>query len=111
VSLDILGDHWSLLIVRDTMVRGYRRFKQSQESGEGIASNISAELLRKLESAGIIVAVPHAVDRRRLAYRLTATDVDLAQTAFRAARLGRASRTNRCAVHRDRRDGGEPCGP
>jgi len=43
---------WSLLIIRDLMVRGFRTFKEFQESDEGIATNILADRLRKLKSAG-----------------------------------------------------------
>ena len=39
-SLEIFGDRWSLLIIRDLMIRGLRNFKDFQHSGEGIASNI-----------------------------------------------------------------------
>jgi DNA-binding HxlR family transcriptional regulator len=78
VSLDVLGDRWSLLIIRDMMVRGYRTFKEFQESGEGIASNILADRLRKLQSAAIIVVEPDTSDRRRVAYRLTEKGIDLA---------------------------------
>jgi DNA-binding HxlR family transcriptional regulator len=78
VSLEILGDRWSLLIIRDVMVRGFRTFKQFQESGEGIATNILADRLRKLEAAGIITAEVGEKDRRSLTYRLTAKGIDLA---------------------------------
>jgi DNA-binding HxlR family transcriptional regulator len=78
VSLEIFGDRWSLLIVRDMMVRAFRTFKQFQESGEGIASNILSDRLRKLESAEIIVAEADLVDRRRMTYRLTEKGIDLA---------------------------------
>jgi DNA-binding HxlR family transcriptional regulator len=78
VSLEILGDRWSLLIVRDMMVRAFRTFKQFEESGEGIATNILADRLRKLEAAGIVVAEPDATDRRRMAYRLTEKGIELA---------------------------------
>src|SRR5215471_1970615 len=56
MSLELLGDRWSLLIIRDLMVRGYRTFKEFQESGEGIATNILADRLRKLEAGGILTA-------------------------------------------------------
>jgi DNA-binding HxlR family transcriptional regulator len=78
VSLEIFGDHWSLLIIRDLMVRGFRTFKQFQESGEGIASNILADRLRKLEAAGLLTAEPEETDRRRINYRLTWKGIDLA---------------------------------
>lgn len=78
ISLETFGDRWSLLIIRDLMVRGYRTFKDFQGSGEGIASNILADRLRKLEAAGIIAAGEEEGDRRRVNYRLTAKGIDLA---------------------------------
>lgn len=78
VSLDIFGDRWSLLIVRDLMVRGYRTFKEFQQSGEGIATNILADRLQKLEAAKIITAQPEETDGRRINYRLTEKGIDLA---------------------------------
>jgi DNA-binding HxlR family transcriptional regulator len=78
ISLDILGDRWTLLIVRDLMVRGLRTFKEFQESGEGIATNILADRLDKLEAAGIITAEAKPSDARRIYYRLTDKGIDLA---------------------------------
>jgi DNA-binding HxlR family transcriptional regulator len=78
VSLELLGDRWSLLIIRDLMVRGFRTFKEFQASGEGIATNILAERLQRLEAAGIIGAEVEKTDARRLNYRLTERGIDLA---------------------------------
>lgn len=78
ISLEVFGDRWSLLIVRDLMVRGFRTFKQFQESGEGIASNILSDRLRKLRAAGIIGAEAQKDDARRVNYRLTEKGIDLA---------------------------------
>ncbi len=78
ISLELLGDRWSLLIVRDMMVRGYRTFKEFQESGEGIASNILANRLQKLEVGGIVTAEAAPSDGRRVNYRLTKKGIDLA---------------------------------
>ena len=78
ISLDIFGDRWSLLIIRDLMVRGLRTFKEFQRSGEGIASNILSDRLHKLERAGIITAEQEKSDRRRANYRLTEKGIDLA---------------------------------
>jgi len=78
ISLERLGDRWSLLIIRDLMVRGFRAFKEFQESGEGIATNILADRLRKLEATGIITAEPGERDGRRVDYRLTEKGIDLA---------------------------------
>jgi DNA-binding HxlR family transcriptional regulator len=60
------------------MVRGYRSFKQFQHSGEGIATNILAARLRRLQSAGIISLEREKQDARRMNYRLTEKGIDLA---------------------------------
>ena len=79
VALEVLGDRWSLLIIRDLMVRGLRTFKEFQESGERIATNILADRLQKLEASGIITAEEEEeTDRRRVNYRLTQKGIDLA---------------------------------
>jgi DNA-binding HxlR family transcriptional regulator len=78
VALEMFGDRWSLLIIRDLMVRGYRTFKEFQRSGEGIATNILADRLQKLERAGIIAAEVQEADGRRVNYRLTEKGIDLA---------------------------------
>src|ERR1051326_9512285 len=78
ISLEAFGDRWSLLIIRDLMVRGYRTFKEFEQAGEGIATNILADRLRKLKKAGIIASERDAKDRRQLNYRLTEKGIDLA---------------------------------
>jgi len=78
ISLETFGDRWSLLIIRDLMVRGFRTFKQFEESGEGIATNILAGRLKKLTAAGIVTTGPDAADARRVYYRLTKKGIDLA---------------------------------
>jgi DNA-binding HxlR family transcriptional regulator len=74
----MLGDRWSLLILRDMMLRGYRTFKQFLESDEGIATNILADRLRRLESYGIVQSGGDPADGRRQIYRLTAKGIALA---------------------------------
>ena len=78
ISLETLGDRWSLLIIRDLMIRGLRTFNDFLRSGEGIATNVLADRLRKLEATGIITAEAEEMDRRRLNYRLTGKGIDLA---------------------------------
>ena len=77
-SVEILGDRWSLLIIRDMMLRGFRTFKEFLGSYEKIATNILADRLRKLESHGIIVPQPDPSDGRKLIYSLTPKGIDLA---------------------------------
>jgi DNA-binding HxlR family transcriptional regulator len=78
MSLEVFGDRWSLLIVRDLMVRGFRTFHDFTNSGEGIATNILADRLRNLAAAGIIQAEADPQDGRRVNYRLTEKGIDLA---------------------------------
>jgi DNA-binding HxlR family transcriptional regulator len=77
-ALEQLGDRWSLLLIRDMMVRGYRTFREFQNAGEGIASNILADRLRRLEASGIVMVEPAAEDGRSLHYRLTEKGIALA---------------------------------
>lgn len=60
------------------MVRGFRTFKDFQGSGEGIATNVLADRLRKLQAAGIITAEAEKTDARKVNYRLTEKGIDLA---------------------------------
>ena len=78
ISLEVFGDRWSLLIIRDLMVRGFQTFNEFLESGEGIATNILANRLKKLQARGIVIAEVVETDRRKMNYRLTEKGVDLA---------------------------------
>lgn len=77
-SVEMLGDRWSLLIVRDMMIRGFHTYKEFLDSDERIATNILADRLRKLEAHGIITTEPDASDGRKLVYSLTSKGIDLA---------------------------------
>jgi DNA-binding HxlR family transcriptional regulator len=77
-SVEMLGDRWSLLIIRDMMLRGFRTYKEFMECYERIATNILADRLRKLIANGVITAEPDPSDGRRLIYSLTEKGIDLA---------------------------------
>ncbi|PYU81066.1 MAG: transcriptional regulator [Acidobacteria bacterium] len=77
-SVEILGDRWSLLIIRDMMLRGFRSYKEFLESYERIATNILADRLRKLVAHGIITTERDPSDGRKLIYSLTTKGIDLA---------------------------------
>lgn len=77
-SVEMLGDRWSLLILRDMMVWGFKTYKEFLGSHEKIATNVLADRLRKLEDSGIIVSEPDRSDGRKLIYSLTAKGIDLA---------------------------------
>jgi DNA-binding HxlR family transcriptional regulator len=77
-SVEMLGDRWSLLIIRDMMLRGFRTYKEFMENYEGIATNILADRLRKLMAYKIITAEADPSDGRKLIYSLTEKGIDLA---------------------------------
>lgn len=77
-SVEMLGDRWSLLIIRDMMVRGSRTFKEFLESYEKIATNVLADRLNRLEGYGIIHSHTDRSDGRRRIYLLTQKGIDLA---------------------------------
>jgi DNA-binding HxlR family transcriptional regulator len=74
----MLGDRWSLLILRDMMLRGFRSYKQFLDSYEGIATNILADRLKRLIAYGIIATHEDPSDGRKLVYVLTPKGLDLA---------------------------------
>src|SRR5579862_7591335 len=77
-SVEMLGDRWSLLIIRDMMLRGSRTFNEFLNSYEGIATNVLADRLQKLVGYKIIRTQPHPSDGRKLIYVLTEKGIDLA---------------------------------
>ncbi len=70
-TLDILGDRWTLLVVRDMMFMSKQRFEEFLESPEGISTNILADRLKQLEAAGLVQKRPYSNHSRRMNYSLT----------------------------------------
>lgn len=75
--LDFLGDKWTLLVVRDLMFKGKRRYGEFLASSEGVATNILADRLAKLEAAGIITKSDDPEGRTKNLYALTEKGLDL----------------------------------
>ena len=70
-SLDIFGDRWTLLVLRDVLLKGKQYFQDFLEAEEGIASNILTDRLKKLECAGLIKKSRDLKDRRQFVYGST----------------------------------------
>src|SRR5207249_12040593 len=77
-TLEVLGDRWSLLIVRDLLFKERTTYKDFLAGGEGIATSVLASRLKRLEAEGVIEKGRDAADARRLVYRLTAKGLSLA---------------------------------
>jgi DNA-binding HxlR family transcriptional regulator len=78
LSLEVFGDRWSLLIVRDLMFKGRKRFADFAGAEEHIASNVLSDRLERLEGAGILTRTPDPADGRKIVYRLTRKGMELA---------------------------------
>jgi DNA-binding HxlR family transcriptional regulator len=76
-ALDLFGDRWTLLVVRDLMFNGRRRFGEFRDAGEGIATNVLSERLSRLEECGIVVSERDPENHRSKLYRLTEKGIDL----------------------------------
>jgi len=76
-SLDIFGDKWSLLIIRDLIFGNRSTYNDFLKSGEGIATNILATRLKGLEENGIIEKSEHPDSKAKILYRLTPKGIDL----------------------------------
>lgn len=70
-ALDLVGDRWTLLIVRDIALFDKHRNKDFQEAGEAIPSNILANRLRRLVEAGLVEKRPYQDNPPRYEYHLT----------------------------------------
>ena len=76
-ALQVFGDRWTLIVLRDLMLAGRRYYRDLAAAKEGIATNILAARLRKLEAAGLVVRRPDPSDKRRIFYALTDKALDL----------------------------------
>jgi DNA-binding HxlR family transcriptional regulator len=87
-SLDIVGDKWSLLVVRD-LLHGKRTYGELVSSPERIPTNILAERLKRLEGAGIVVSTPYQERPLRYAYTLTPKGSALGEVLLAFVRWGK----------------------
>ena len=76
-ALDLFGDRWTLLVIRDLALRGKHSFSEILESAEGVATNVLAERLARLEAGGIVTKTRNPDDGRRYSYGLTEKGKDL----------------------------------
>jgi len=77
LALEVFGDKWSLIIVRDMMFGGKRHFREFLQSDEKIASNILTDRLAMLEREGIITKESDPEHKQKIIYSLTQKGIDL----------------------------------
>jgi DNA-binding HxlR family transcriptional regulator len=71
-ALDLIGERWTLLILRDLFLKGPRRFQDFQDSMDGMAPNTLSSRLKDLEASGLIVRRTYSDHPPRLEYQLSA---------------------------------------
>jgi DNA-binding HxlR family transcriptional regulator len=89
LSLEVLGDTWSLLIIRDLMFGNARHFRELLRSEEGISTNILANRLRKLVAQGLISASDDPTHKQKTVYSLTEMGIALVPVLVRLGAWGR----------------------
>ena len=86
--LDLVGDKWSLLVVRD-LFRGHTTYSELLDSPERIPTNILADRLKRLERAGVIARAPYRQRPIRFSYTLTKRGRDLGDIMVALVRWGK----------------------
>jgi DNA-binding HxlR family transcriptional regulator len=77
LALEVLGDKWSLLILRDMIFSGKRHFREIMRSQEGISSNILADRLRMLVAEGLLTRTDDPTHKQKAIYSLTEKAIEL----------------------------------
>lgn len=76
-ALDLVGDKWSLIIIRDIALSGKNTYNEFLKSEEKIATNVLADRLSMLIDVGILVAEEHPESKAKIFYRLSNQGIDL----------------------------------
>jgi DNA-binding HxlR family transcriptional regulator len=87
-ALDVLGDRWTLVVLRDMIFLHKQRYQELLDSNEGIATNILASRLRQLAAAGLVTRKPDPQAPRRALYSPTAKALDLLPVMIELMRWG-----------------------
>lgn len=111
LSLELLGDRWTLLIIRDLVFAGKRHFREFLQSDEGISSRTLAERLQTLVDEGILTRSDDPSHGLKAIYRLTEAGIDLLPVLATLGAWGARHRKADDALARiagDLAAGGEP---
>ena len=91
-TLDVLGDRWTVLIIRDMLIFGRTRFSEFLASLEGLSPNLLSQRLKQLEEEGIVERHLYSEHPPRMEYRLTPTGEALRPTLEALANWGNTFR-------------------
>lgn len=99
-ALDILGDKWTLLVLRDLLLNGKRYYREFLEAGENIATNILADRLKRLEAEGLLTKDRDQDNRKQVIYQPTKKSLALLPVLIEVAYWG-ATHDPKTAAPRD----------
>jgi DNA-binding HxlR family transcriptional regulator len=90
LGLEVFGDAWTLLVLRDMMFAGKRHFRELLESDEGISSNILADRLKTLVERGVLTKQPDPTHKQKAIYSLTERGIALLPVLIQIGAWSRA---------------------
>lgn len=89
MTMEVLGDRWSLVVLRDLIFSPHRHFGELMSNSlEAIASNILADRLAKLVAAGLLTRSPDPTHKQKVIYRLTEPAIELVPAIAQVAAWG-----------------------
>ena len=90
LTLEVVGDRWSLIVIRDIMFGNRRHFRELMTlSDEGIASNVLADRLKRLLDAGLLSKSDNPAHKQKAVYRLTEAAIELVPLLVQMGAWGR----------------------
>jgi DNA-binding HxlR family transcriptional regulator len=110
-AMNMLGDRWSLLIIRDMMLFGRRRYSEFLASGEGISTNILADRLKQMQQLELVEKFSDPSNRKASVYLLTDKGLRLFPVLLEVIRWGQQHDEHSMitdAMAQALRDGGQP---
>ena len=99
-TLDVLGDKWTLLVLRDLLLKGKRYYREFLEAGENIATNILSDRLKRLEAEGMLTKERDPSNRKQVIYQPTEKSLALLPVLIEVAFWG-ATHDPQTAAPRD----------
>lgn len=93
LSLEVMGDRWTLLIIRDMMFAGKKHFREFLQSDEGISSRTLADRLQTLQDEGIVTRHDDPGHKLKAIYRLTEAGIDFLPVLVALGSWGNHHRT------------------
>lgn len=99
-ALDVLGDKWTLLVLRDLLLKGKRYYREFLKAGENIATNILSDRLKRLEAEGLLTKDRDQDNRKQVIYQPTKKSLALLPVLIEVAYWG-ATHDPKTAAPRD----------